>query len=94
MKDDERSSSDFSGKIVSFSTSESTLAVNNPKFETKKNRLFVVGSVPKGATNNDWAENRPCAIAWDAVVDYMVFDSVEQYNELLEKSNISEKKDS
>jgi hypothetical protein len=89
MRDTDKKEPYFIGKVVSFSTSESTLAINNPKFEKQKNRLFVVGSVPKGATKNNWAESRPCAIAWDAVVDYMVFDSIEQYNESLLKSEES-----
>ncbi len=84
------STPDFTNKTVSFSTEDSTLAVNSPRFEIQGGRLFVVGTIPKGAATCDWAENRPCAVAWDAVTDYIVFDSVEQYIELLAKSESKE----
>lgn len=77
---------DFTGKVVSFSTAEDSLAMVDAKFMTQENRLFIVGVIPKGATKNDWAEGRPCAISWDAVTDYMVFDSEDQYVELISKS--------
>ena len=76
----------FAGKVVSFGIKEDTLAIINPEFKYQNGRLFLVGSIPKGETNNDWAEGRPCGIAWDAVTEYIVFDSVEQYIELLAKS--------
>lgn len=76
----------FEGKVVSFSSSEDTLAIKDIKFKTLNGRLFVVGTIPKGATTNDWAAERPSAIAWDVVTDYMIFDSEEQYIELIAKS--------
>jgi len=76
----------FANKIVSFSTEDSILCVESPIFELQCKKLFVVGKVAKGSTVNDWAEDRPCAIAWDKVTDYMIFDSIKQYIELLEKS--------
>lgn len=85
-KDEKNIINNFEGKVVSFSTSEDTLAMKCIHLEMQNGRLFVVGEVPKGATKNDWAEGRQCAIAWDSVTDYMVFDSEHQYNELIEKS--------
>ena len=83
----ENSKPDFANKIVAFSTvTDSTLAIENPTFESQFERLFVVGHIPKGATTNDWAAGRPCAIAWESITDYIVFDTNEQYLELLEKS--------
>ncbi len=76
----------FTGKTVSFSTTSSTLAVENPHFEMQGDRLFVVGTVPKGASNSDWAIGVPCAVAWSAVEDYMVFESVQDYTKRLAKS--------
>ena len=73
----------FNGKVCSFSTAADTLAMKNIKFEMQNNRLFVVGEVPKGATKNDWALGRLCGISWDAVTDYLVFDSENQYSELI-----------
>ncbi len=77
----------FAGKVVSFGTVEDTLAIKDISFNMQHGRLFVVGNIPKGATNNDWAINRPCAVAWDCITDYMIFDSEEQYADLLMKSN-------
>ncbi|MCO7224747.1 hypothetical protein [Pleionea sp. CnH1-48] len=77
---------DFEGKVVSFGTESENLAIKNISFEKQFGRIFVVGEVPAGATNNDWAAGRPCAIAWDLIQDYMVFDSEDQYSEALEKS--------
>ena len=81
---------DFKGKTVSFSTAESTLAIVEPTFETQGGRLFVVGTIPAKASTNDWAEGRLSAVAWDAVTDYIVFDSVDQYVELLKLSEVEE----
>lgn len=78
----------FSGKVVSFSTAESVLAMQDIRFEEQGGRLFVCGVIPEGVTPNEWAMNRPSAIAWDCVTDYIVFDSVTQYVEQLAKSEI------
>ncbi|MEP3248084.1 MAG: hypothetical protein ABJN40_05800 [Sneathiella sp.] len=78
---------DFDGKVVSFGSVDDTLAIKNIRFEYQNDRLFVLGIVPEGATDNDWAVNRPCAIAWDSVTDYMIFDSEAQYVELMAKTN-------
>ena len=77
----------FEGKVVSFSTDRDTLAMKNIRFGIQKDRLFVLGEVPGNATKNDWAANRPCAIAWDSIVDYIVFDSEQQYIELITRSD-------
>ena len=77
---------DFAGKTVSFSTNESTLAVENPRFEMQADKLFVVGTVPRGASASDWAIGVRCAVAWSAVEDYMVFESVQDYTKRLAKS--------
>ncbi len=77
---------DFRGKTVSFSTTESILVVENPQFREKAGRVFVVGTIPRGATASDWALGIQCGVAWSAVTDYMVFDSVEDYRRRLVKS--------
>jgi len=79
---------DFTEKTVSFNTADSVLALQNIRFEEQGKRLFVVGSVAQGSSTNDWAMNRPSAIAWDCITDYIIFDSNEQYIELLKKSEI------
>ncbi len=76
----------FEGKLVSFSSAQDTLAIKNINLKRLEGRLFIVGLVPKGATTNNWAADRACAIAWDQVIDYMIFDSETQYLELMAKS--------
>ena len=76
----------FAGKTVSFGSAGDTLAIKNIKFKFQNEKLFVVGEVPKGATNNNWAAGRPCAIAWETITEYMIFDSEELYVTALEKS--------
>ncbi len=80
---------DFSGKCVSFSLKNEDACndLSNPMFEYQGGRLFVVGKIPKGATKSDWAESFTAAIAWDRVVDYIVFDSEDAF---IEATKISE----
>ena len=44
----------------------------------------MVGAVPKKASQDDWMEGLPCAIAWDTVQDYVVFQSIDDYLTRLE----------
>lgn len=78
--------SKFKGKVVSCGTAQDNLAIKNVTLETIEGRLFIVGQVPKGTTTNDWAADRECAVAWDSVIDYILFDSEEQYVESKDKS--------
>jgi hypothetical protein len=41
----------------------------NPSFEKQGHRLFIVGTVPKDASQDNWMEGLTCAIAWDTVQD-------------------------
>ncbi len=77
----------FTDKVVSFGTVGDTLAMKGIQFQMQNGKLFVTGNVPKGATTNDWAIDRPCAIEWNSVTDYMIFDDENQYAKLIEKSN-------
>jgi len=76
----------FAGKVASFSTVDETLALKNIKLEIIANRMFITGEIPKGATQNDWAKDRPSAIVWESVTDYIIFDSEDQYVQLMKKS--------
>ncbi|MFK8029251.1 MAG: hypothetical protein AB8G18_03365 [Gammaproteobacteria bacterium] len=76
----------YAGKLVSFSTERDTLALKNISFEIRNGRTFVTGNVPAANTKNDWAIERPAGIAWDAVTDFIVFDSEDQFIELMAKS--------
>ena len=78
--------STFKGKTVTFGTADDNLAIKNISFEEQFGRIFVVGEIPRGTTNNDWAMGRPCAIAWDSITDYIIFDSEDSYAASLENS--------
>jgi hypothetical protein len=77
----------FSGKLVSLSmTGDShTYTMERARFESQGGRVFLVGIVPRGGSRGDWSEGAGCAIAWDVVTDYLVFDSVEHYQKRLAK---------
>ena len=81
-EDDKNTVPDFSGKCVSFALiDESTCNdINDPQFEYQGGRLFVVGTIPKGATTSDWAAGAQGAVAWDRVTDYIVFENEESYS--------------
>ena len=76
---------DFSGKVVSlsFAAADDTNAIEHPHWETQGGRLFLVGTIPQGGSTRDWCEVIVCAIAWDEVSDYLVFDSADEYRRRL-----------
>lgn len=76
----------FAGKTVSFGTVDDNLAVKEIEFREMLGRVYVVGRVPKATTNNDWAEGKECAVAWDSVTDYIIFDSEDDYARSIENS--------
>ena len=78
------------GKTVTFSTATDTLAIKDCKFKTLNNRVIIVGKIPKTATSNDWAVEQSCAICWDAITDFIVFDDELTYVEKMKKSECRE----
>ena len=72
---------DFDGKVVSVvCVNEDTgQLIRSPRFERQGGRLFIVGAVPEDASQDNWMEDLPCAIAWDTVQDYVVFESMKDY---------------
>ena len=83
---------DLSGKCVSINIMDNTAShdLNNPRFEYQGGRLFIIGTVPKGATVSDWSADHESAIAWDRVTDYFVFKDFEDYSQAIKKSDESE----
>lgn len=51
--------------------------ITEPEFLTQGGRLFLSGIVPDYPDRKVWAEGCRCALAWDQVQAYMVFDSLE-----------------
>jgi hypothetical protein len=74
---------DFTNKVVSLSIpgEEDARCLEHPTWERQGGKLFLVGKVPRGCSTNDWCEEIAAAVAWEAVTDYMIFDSAEQYRE-------------
>jgi len=77
----------FTNKFVQVSiTGDShTYSMASPRFETQAGRLFLVGTVPRGGSTGDWSEGAVCAVAWEQVTDYLVFDSAKDYSKRLAK---------
>jgi len=77
----------LNNKIISLSTSaDDSMTMKDVSFDLIHNRLFIVGQISNGSTTNDWALGRPCAIAWDSVIDFMIFDTESQYEEMINKA--------
>jgi hypothetical protein len=78
----------FTGKILSvLSANEDTSQIiADAKLEIQGGRLFLVGTVPKGGSRVDWMLGLRSAIAWDMVQDYVVFDSLEDYQKRLKRT--------
>ena len=72
---------DFTGKIVQASLigDNHCYAIESPQFEMQGDRLFLVGTVPRGGTSSNWSEGALCAVAWEKVTDYLVFASLKHY---------------
>lgn len=77
---------EFIGKVVSFSTSEDTMVLKNIEFRSINSVDFVFGTIPKNTTKNGWADGKTAGIAWNRVLDFMIFDDEETYGKLLAKS--------
>jgi len=78
--------SELQGKTVSFGTGNDTLAIKDCQFMELEGKLFVVGKVPQSATQNDWALGQECAISWETVTDFIIFETEEKYVDLIQKS--------
>lgn len=72
---------DFTKKIVQVSLigDNHSYALVSPHFQVQGERLFLVGAVPPGGTSSNWSEGAICAVAWDKVTDYLVFESIKHY---------------
>ena len=86
---------DFSGKVLSITIKDDTINRDliNPHFENQAGRIFIIGTVPKGATESDWVEGCQSAVAWDRITDYFIFDSLEAYDKAIKTSEDYHKDD-
>jgi hypothetical protein len=74
---------DFSDKIVlvylANRSDDHSIVIEHPTFEIQGGRVFIVGQFAEGTTSNDWASGVQTAVSWDAVEQYLVFDTIEEY---------------
>ena len=77
---------DFTGKIILLNTNvpssldENSFLLQFPVFERQGGRLFLTGIVPD-IKDWEWLSGVKCAVAWDAVCDYQIFQSIEDYTQ-------------
>jgi hypothetical protein len=63
---------------------ECPLILGGCSLETHGGRLFLSGTnVPHAPDSSNWTDGIRRLVAWEAVEEYMVFDSVEQYHDRL-----------
>ncbi len=76
---------DFSGKVVACELSTKPdipfTVIEEPTFEMQGGRVFLTGMTPHGVNDDDWCAGAPCAVAWDSVLVYYVFESLEDLEE-------------
>lgn len=79
----------FNGKCLSIKIKDSDYShdLSDPSFEYQGGRLFIKGVVPKGATDSGWSNNQLGYVAWDQVINYLVFDSIESYQSAVKVSD-------
>lgn len=87
---------DLKGKCVSITIMDDSVNHDlfDPHFETQANRIFIVGTIPEGATESNWVAGCQCSIAWNRVTDYVVFESLEAYKKALAISEAYDEKSS
>lgn len=80
---------DFSGKCLSLRIhdSEHSHDLCDPRFEYQGGRLFLVGTIPPGSSESGWDANQKGAVAWDAVRNYVLFDSLDAFTRAVEISD-------
>lgn len=76
---------DFKGKCLSITIMDDGINRDlfDPHFEEQAGRIFIVGTIPKGATDSDWIAGCQGAVAWDRVTDYSVFENLEAYSKAI-----------
>ncbi len=79
---------DFSGKCLSIALRDDSFShdLYDPHFEYQGGILFIIGTIPKGATESDWSANHTGAVAWSSVKDYVIFENLNDYNKSINKS--------
>ena len=58
-----------------------TELVEQPRFDVRGDRLFLIGQVPSGATPGDWSGGLTLGVAWDKVEKYYEFATLDEYEQ-------------
>ncbi len=72
---------DFSGKCISMSLhgNQESHDLSDPHFENQGGQLFIVGTIPRRATDSGWSANQIGAVAWSQVRNYVLFENLSEY---------------
>ncbi len=72
---------DFTGKCISMSLhgDQESHDLNNPRFEYQGGQLFIVGTIPRLATDSGRSANQTGAVAWSQVRNYVLFENLSEY---------------
>ena len=72
---------DFKNKTVmlQMTNSEYDSTIQDPIFEMQNDRLFLVGKIVEGSSQNDWLSGLTISIAWEHIQGYVIFDSPQDY---------------
>ncbi len=84
-----RHSQDFNGAVISLRIEgdEYSHDLVAPQLVDMGGRMFVVGEVPAGATVSGWTDGTVSGVAWDKVINYVVFESVKSYYAAISESD-------
>ena len=75
---------DFGGKVVILYLAdaprgcEDGILLEYPHFVKREGRLFVSGRIPH-VDGESWVSNTQASVAWDAVIHYVEFKSIDEY---------------
>lgn len=79
---------DFHGKVVILYLSNAPHACDDgvlleyPHFVKRDGRMFLSGRIPE-IDDQEWVSSAQASVAWDAVIHYLEFKSIDDYRERL-----------
>lgn len=85
---EDRGLPDFNGKIVILylsnapSSCEDGVLLEYPHFVKRKGKFFLSGRIPE-FEGQEWVSNAQASVAWDSVIHYLEFKSIDDYRKRL-----------
>jgi hypothetical protein len=72
---------DLSNKVVYIYqvNRDHEVTLQNPTYEEHGGKLFLVGTIPDGGSNNDWLSGLKTFVSWEHITELVIFDSLEEY---------------